>query len=111
MNAKAEIESGICGFNTTVSAQSDDNQNVTFAIDTDCEKIKIVAESIAAIFPVDAFDQINPAGSGSLASIFDTNLKGCCRGCAAPVGIFKVMQVAAGLALPKNVHIHIEKLS
>jgi hypothetical protein len=30
---------------------------------------------------------------------------GCCAGCAMPVGLFKTTQVAAGLALPKDVHI------
>jgi len=33
------------------------------------------------------------------------HLKGCCAGCAVPVGIFKGMQVAAGLALPKDITI------
>ena len=31
----------------------------------------------------------------------------CCSGCAVPVGIFKGMQVAAGLALPKDIRIAI----
>jgi len=34
-------------------------------------------------------------------------LKGCCAGCAVPVAIFKAMQVAAGLALPKSIRIEI----
>ena len=33
------------------------------------------------------------------------NLHGCCAGCAVPVGLFKAMQVAAGLALPKDIEI------
>jgi len=32
-------------------------------------------------------------------------LTGCCAGCAAPAGIFKAMQVAAGLALAKDIQI------
>jgi hypothetical protein len=31
------------------------------------------------------------------------HLKGCCAACAVPVGAFKAMQVAAGVALPKDV--------
>jgi len=36
-------------------------------------------------------------------------LKGCCSGCAVPCGIFKAMQVAAGLALPAPASIEIVK--
>ncbi|MFN2352102.1 MAG: hypothetical protein ABR497_09170, partial [Kiritimatiellia bacterium] len=39
------------------------------------------------------------------------NLKGCCAGCAVPVGVFKAMQVAAGLALPKDPTITLFKLN
>lgn len=30
-------------------------------------------------------------------------LRGCCAGCAAPSAVFKAMQVAAGVALPKDI--------
>jgi hypothetical protein len=36
-------------------------------------------------------------------------LKGCCAGCAVPAGLFKAMQVAAGLALPKDINIRLTK--
>jgi hypothetical protein len=36
-------------------------------------------------------------------------LTGCCAGCAVPVGLFKAMQVAAGLALPKDITIKLTK--
>ncbi|MGB9596019.1 MAG: DUF6951 family protein [Candidatus Poribacteria bacterium] len=36
-------------------------------------------------------------------------MKGCCSGCAVPVGIFKSMQVAAMLALPMDISIKIAK--
>jgi len=32
-------------------------------------------------------------------------LSGCCAGCAVPVGIFKALQVAARVALPREVTI------
>jgi hypothetical protein len=37
------------------------------------------------------------------------SLSGCCAGCAVPVGIFKAMQAAAGVALPRDVTITMEK--
>jgi hypothetical protein len=33
----------------------------------------------------------------------------CCAGCAVPAGLFKAMQVAAGLALPKDITIRLAK--
>ena len=35
------------------------------------------------------------------------SLKGCCAACAVPVGAFKAMQVAAGVALPEDVTLQI----
>ena len=35
--------------------------------------------------------------------------KGCCAACVAPMGAFKVMQVAAGVALPKDVTLRMRK--
>jgi hypothetical protein len=34
-------------------------------------------------------------------------LTGCCAACAVPVAAFKAMQVAAGVALPKDVTLKI----
>ena len=48
-------------------------------------------------------------GDGDIHQAVRSTLKGCCSGCAVPVGIFKAMQVAAGLALPAPLSIHIEK--
>ncbi len=47
--------------------------------------------------------EISPEGDSVVMATVRENLKGCCAGCAVPVGIFKSMQVAAGLALPKTV--------
>lgn len=39
--------------------------------------------------------------------MLDENALGCCAACAVPIGIFKVMQVATGVALPKDVTLKI----
>jgi uncharacterized 2Fe-2S/4Fe-4S cluster protein (DUF4445 family) len=49
----------------------------------------------------------NRTGSVLLRTARDV-LTGCCAGCAVPVGLFKTMQVAAGLALPKDITINME---
>lgn len=104
MRAKAVIGAGVCGFTTTVIATADDMQNVTFDIESDCENIK----RLAADFPeVDGYAEIGAGFNGAIHQVTRGTLQGCCSGCVVPCGIFKSMQVAAGLALPAPVLIDI----
>lgn len=107
MNSKVEIDAGVCGFRTCVRAASEDGQFMTFTITSDCEKIRGLAEALKARGSVDAYQEISPQGSSVILAVARQCLKGCCAGCAVPVGIFKSMQVAAGLALPKDVNLAI----
>jgi len=106
MQVKAVVGAGICGFTTTVTATSDDVQNVTFEIESDCENIMRLGES----FPqVDGYSEIGAGFDGAIHQAVRETLKGCCSGCIVPCGIFKAMQVAAGLALPAPASIDIIK--
>jgi len=109
VKAQVEIDAGACGFRTQGLAQSEDGQHVSLSIQTDCEKIGQLAAALADRQPLDAYQEISPAGeSVFMATVRDT-LKGCCAGCAVPAGLFKAMQVAAGLALPKDISITLVK--
>jgi len=107
MKAKSEIDAGICGFHTAVRVHSEDDQNVTFAVDSNCEKIQRLGARLAELGALDAYEEINPSSESVLMTTVRAVLPGCCAGCAVPVGLFKAMQVAAGLALPKDIHIAI----
>ena len=109
MMAIANIDAGICGFHTTSNATSEDGMFVEFTIQSDCEKIRGLAEALASKGPVNAYEEISPASDSVIMASVRECLKGCCAGCAVPVGLFKSMHVAAGLALPKNITIQIEK--
>ena len=76
---------------------------------TDCEKNQGLAAKLAALGPVDAFQEISPAAEGRVMGAARSTLKGCCAACAMPVGVFKAMQVAAGLALARDIAITITK--
>jgi hypothetical protein len=107
MQARSVVQAGVCGFKTTIIATSDDEQNVSFVIASDCENI----QKLASDFPeVDGYSEIGEGFDGEIHQFVRSSLKGCCSGCAVPVGIFKSMQVAAGLALPAPVSIDIEKI-
>jgi hypothetical protein len=105
MNTKVEVDAGVCGFHTCVRAASEDSQNVSFDIASGCEKIRGLASALKAKGPVDAYQEISPDDQSVVMVVVRECLKGCCAGCAVPVGIFKAMQVSAGLALPKDISI------
>ena len=103
---QTRVEAGICGFVTEIEASSEDSQHVSFKVDTNCEKIKNLSSKLTSY---DAYNEIKEGFDGELFKAIRSELKGCCSGCAVPVGFFKSMQVAAMLALPKNISITITK--
>ena len=107
MNAVAMVDGGICGFQTRIHAQSDDMQNVTFKIASGCEKARAFGEALTAKGPVDGYAEIGAGAEGVVLTTARETLKGCCAACAVPVAAFKVLQVAAGVALPKDVTLKI----
>jgi len=104
--AKTRVEAGICGFITEIEASSEDMQHVSFKVKTDCEKINNLGQKLTTY---DAYNEIRDGFEGELFKVIRKELKGCCSGCAVPVGLFKSMQVAAMVALPKNISITITK--
>ena len=109
MKASVEIDAGICGFRTRASVASEDQQNVLLDVTSDCEKIGGLAAELRATGAIDAYQEISPEGQSILLQAAGRRLQGCCSGCAVPVGLFKAMQVAAGLALPKDIRISLGK--
>ena len=95
MNARVDIDAGICGFQTTAQATSEDGQNVCFAVESDCEKIRTLGAALKDKGPIDAYQEISPAAESVLMGTIRSVLTGCCAGCAVPVGLVKVMREAA----------------
>ena len=105
MKCTAGISAGICGFTTTVIAEADE-EIVTLSLTTDCQKVQGLADALSGR-PVDAYDEIHRGHDGAIMTAVRERLLGCCAGCAVPVGIFKTMQVAARVALPRDVTVTI----
>jgi hypothetical protein len=105
MEARADIQAGICGFRTRVAASAQRARLVSFTVDTDCETVAALAAALTEHGAFDAFDEIDSRTDSGLMGVVRAHLRGCCAGCAVPVGLFKAMQVAAGLALPKDIEI------
>ena len=104
MKCVARVQAGVCGFTTAVTAESPDEQMVSFALETDCQKIAGLAEALRGK-EVDAYDEIHAGFDGVVMTAVRSSLSGCCAGCAVPVAVFKSLQVAARVALPRDVEI------
>ena len=102
--AKAEIFSGICGFNTTVETKMN-GRSCTLSIESECGAIQRMAEHLTE---VDPFREFTYRGAGP--ETFDVAEKYCSHAaCPVPVGIIKAVEIEAGLALPTDVTIKLSK--
>lgn len=110
MTIKTEIAPGICNFDAVVTAQTEDSQHVSFEFVTECQTMKEFSRQVAEISPVDAIATLGPEENPVLAigrKLLQT--KGCCDACIVPAATAKIMQVAAGLALPKDASLTVSR--
>ena len=105
--AEATIHAGICGFTTRVRAEADEAYQVRLTVASDCEKVHAYGAELLEKMPLSAFDELRLGADGAILATARTHLKGCCSACVTCDGVFKAMQVAAGLALPAPVQIEL----
>ena len=102
--ASAEIESGICGFCTTVRTTAE-GRTVRVEFETECSYVEQLAE---ALTEVDPYKEISYRGEGPVTlRLAAEHLVH--PACPVPSGIIKAIEVAAGLALPKDASIRPSK--
>jgi hypothetical protein len=102
---RADIDAGICGFNTTVVAQAESMRSVKLTIESECPQIRKAAEQLPEM------DMLEELKSGLGHGHVYTVLSGCVRHVTCPVGsgILKAAEASAGLALPKDASIKLTK--
>ena len=102
--AKAEIHSGICGFNTTVRT-SMDGKVCKVSIESECQAIQKLAAELTEVEP---FQEIS--FRRNQPKTLEMGAKYCSHAaCPVPVGIIKAIEVEAQLALPADVTIKLSK--
>jgi hypothetical protein len=106
MKGIVKVMSGICGMFSEVRATSDmQGGTVNLEINTRCENIQKLADEIKV---VDPFEEISFQGKGP--KTLRLAAKHCKHtACPVPAGIIKAIEVASGLALPKDAVIEVRK--
>ncbi len=100
-----KIEPGICGMISTIKAESEDGQTVNLEIESVCPSIAALNQSLAT---VDAYEVCFAKFSASpVYQAAEENFKHAA--CPVPTAIIKAIEAEAGLALPKDVSMVIEK--
>jgi hypothetical protein len=106
---KVNVDAGVCGFKAAAVVRSEDRQHVTFEIECDCAKVRAMAAALKRKGEIDAYQEISPKAESVVLAAGAAAMKGACAACAVPVGLFKAMQVAAGLALAQDNAIRMER--
>ncbi|OAT82966.1 DUF6951 family protein [Desulfotomaculum copahuensis] len=101
--AKVEIFGGVCGFNTTVRATAGQKRQVELCVETECPNWQKVAGELKI---VNAYKELfAKLHEGELYHIYAPHIPH--PACPVPAGIMKAVEVAAGLALPRDARIKV----
>ena len=103
--AQGTVHAGICGFTTTIEAHSTENGAVSLTISSDCPNIRKVADELREIEPYEEI--FKRAGATRTVEIMSKHSPH--PGCPVTSGILKTIEVAAGLALPQEARLSIER--
>ena len=103
---EVKVNPGVCGLKSTLKVSSEDMQTALIEMVTDCPNIKPLAQELKE---VDAYEEcFSKLGESNVYELAKKHCKHAA--CPVPSAIIKGIEVACGLALPKDVEIIIEKI-
>jgi hypothetical protein len=103
--AKVTLMPGPCGLVSIIEAQKTDRRTIAVKLTTECGNYKPLEEELTE---VNAFDEVlGKLGQGKIYELCSKYSKHAA--CPLPCAIIKAVEVASGMALPKDVTIKIEK--
>lgn len=105
VKALVEVDAGVCGFTTRIEAWSKDGDRVGLRIESDCANVRILGEELSEVDPM----AVLFGGAKDALALSAADRQPLHRACAVPTGIFKAVEVAAGLALPGDVAIKVRR--
>ena len=103
---EVKVNAGVCGFHTVVKVDSEDMQVALIEIATECPNLKPLEQELKE---VDGFEECFSKLGDS--TVYDLAKKYCKHAaCPVPSAILKGIEVACGLALPRDVEFKISKI-
>jgi len=106
---KVKINPGVCGFITSVEAESEDGQEVRLKIKSGCEPVRKMFDEDQLGGAFDSFEVcLMHPGEGSMLAYAREKFPIHC-GCPVLSGIVKAVEAECRLALPRDATITFEK--
>lgn len=98
------VQPGVCALAARVECAADADYHVDVRIESDCPRVRRLGEALEE--GLSALEEVGAtvATSGIYAAAAAAGLH---LACPVPVAVVKAMEVAAGLALPADVHLEI----
>ena len=104
---KVKIDPGVCGFITTVQADSEDGMEVKLKVKSGCEPVRDMFKELGDTFDSYELCLVKP-GNGPLFEYASEKFPVHC-GCPILSGIVKAVEAECRLALPRDATITFEK--
>jgi len=102
MRVKAKVEPGICGFEAVVAADVEDfTGNAVVELRTECPNLKKLGDR----FEVGVMEIIKSGCASESFKAMAQAMPAMHCPCAVMNAVFGAVKIAAGLALPKDIHI------
>mgnify|MGYP001807105313 CR=1 FL=1 len=103
--ATVDVNPGVCGLLSRIKAEADEDQTVTFTVETTCPHIRAMADALES---VDGYHEaFGKLGDGEIYKAAHAHCKH--PACPVPSAFVKVLEVACGLALPRDVSMTLQK--
>ncbi|NLU46117.1 MAG: hypothetical protein GXX87_04165 [Euryarchaeota archaeon] len=101
---RVTVEPGPCKMTTVITATMDDDMNVVFEVQTECESVRALVDSLPPLSP---YEEIERTYSDSeiykAASLAIKHLA-----CPVPCAMVKAAEAASGLGIKRDVNLVIE---
>jgi hypothetical protein len=104
MECKVTVNPGACKMKTVIVAEMDEDMNVVFTADTECQHVKEMIDALPAISPYEELErsflesEIYKAAARCIAHL----------ACPVPCAMVKAAEAASGLGLKRDVDFVIE---
>jgi hypothetical protein len=107
MHIIAEVSPGACGLASRIVASSPDGARIVLEIESDCPKVQAYA---AQVTELDAFEELLSVPVGQTSPVLLAAEHKLHTTCLLPLAVLKAAEAAAGLALPQNACVELERV-